>query len=64
MITSEISDATVEIYQDQLNDFEPLDEIPRACNIVADTNYASAEILVDVEPRIRLHGESANPLCK
>jgi hypothetical protein len=42
-------DATVEIYWAQLNDFEPLDEILRACHIVADTNYALAEILGDVE---------------
>ena len=62
--TNEISDATVEIYQAQLNDFEPLDEIPRACHIVADANYALAEIVVDVERRIRLRGESASPPCK
>jgi uncharacterized protein len=62
--TNEISDATVEIYQAQLNDLEPLDEIPRACHIVADTNYALAEIVVDVERRIRLRGESASPPCK
>lgn len=58
---NEISDATVEIYQAQLNDFEPLDEIPGACHIVADTNYALAEIVVNVERRIRLRGESASP---
>ena len=62
--TNEISDATVEIYQAQLNDFEPLDEIPRDCHIVADANYALAEIVVDVERRIRLRGESASPPCK
>jgi hypothetical protein len=30
---SEISDATVEIYQARLNDFEPLHEIPRASHV-------------------------------
>ena len=49
----EISDATVEIYLAQLNDFEPLDEIPRVRHIVADTTRDLTPTIAQVERRFR-----------
>ena len=57
---AEISDATVEIYQAQLNDFEPLQEIPQAYHVVADAGSALDDILLEVERRVRLYSDSAD----
>jgi predicted kinase len=48
----EVSDATVEIYLAQLKDFEPLDEIPPARRMVADTTADLTPIIAEVERRL------------
>ncbi len=46
---NEISDATVETYLAQLDEFEPLDEIPGPRHIVADTTNDVTPVLAEVE---------------
>jgi uncharacterized protein len=50
---NEISDATVEVYLAQVEDFEPIDEIPAAHHVVADTINDLTPVLAEVERRFR-----------
>jgi uncharacterized protein len=50
---NQISDATVEIYLAQLNEFEPLDEIPGPRRVIADTTNDLTPVLAEVERRFR-----------
>jgi predicted kinase len=50
--SSQASDATVEIYSDQLKELEPLDEIPAGWHRVVDTTGDLASIVADVERKI------------
>jgi len=49
---NESSDANVRIYLAQMADFEPLDEIPHARHVVADTTRDLGGVLAEVERRI------------
>ncbi|MGO9264530.1 MAG: AAA family ATPase [Candidatus Binataceae bacterium] len=52
---NEISDANVGIYLAQIADFEPLDEIPPARHVVADTAHDLGALLAELERRIFSH---------
>ena len=52
-LANEISDANVRIYLAQMADFEPLDELPRARHVVADTARDLGGLFAEVEQLIR-----------
>lgn len=48
----EMSDANVRIYLAQIAEFEPLDEIPPACHVVADTTHDLDALFAELERRM------------